>query len=112
MGLYKLGKGTTELWNEIWHGGKDYLGEAKIQDSSGRLWEVKVRYTGNRGRYLKIKSKSNESQKMRASADNYKPSEYLRITPDEWEAFLLLTKDSNDRELYACGKSILDRLFR
>lgn len=110
--LYKLSKDAAGLWNEIWHGGKDYLGETKIQDSSGCLWEIKVRYTGNRGRYLKIKSKSDSNQKMRASADNYKPGEYTSITPDEWEVFLLLIKDSKDRELYAGAKTILDRLVR
>jgi hypothetical protein len=63
--LYKLGNDASKLWNEIWYGGKDYLGELKIQDSSGCLWEIKVRYTGYRGRYLKLKYKSNDQRKIR-----------------------------------------------
>lgn len=110
--LYKVGETAEELWNEIWHGGKEDLGEVLIQDSSSRLWKVKVRFTGYRKRYLKIKLESNGSRKIRASADNYKPEEYLRITPDEWHVFALLAKDENDRELYACARSILDRLVR
>lgn len=110
--LYKLAKGTADVWNELRHGGKEDLGNANIQDSSGCLWEVKVRTTGNRGRYLKIKSKTGSSRKMRASADNYKSSEYLSITPDEWEVFYLLANNGNDKELYNCAKSILDKLVR
>jgi hypothetical protein len=109
---YKLAEGATKVWNEIWHGGKDFLGEVNIQDSSGCFWEVKIRNTGHRGRYLKLKSKSGSKGKMRASADNYKPEEYLSITPDEWEVFFLLANDSKDRKLYVGAKSILDRLVR
>jgi hypothetical protein len=110
--LYKLGNDASKLWNQIWHGGKDCLGELKIQDSSGCLWEIKVRYTGYRGRYLKLQSKSNDKRKIRASADNYKIGEYISITPTEWEVFLLLVKDSKDKEIYTCAKNILDRLIK
>lgn len=110
--LYKLAKGSEAIWNELCHGGKEDLGEANIQDSSSCLWEVKVRKTGYRGRYLKIKSKTGSSRKMRASADNYKPGEYLSITPDEWEVFYLLADNGNDIKLYTCAKIILDRLVR
>lgn len=110
--IYKVGEAAEDLWNEIWHGGKEDLGSVLIQDSSCHLWKVKVRFTGYRKRYLKIKLESNGSRKIRASADNYKPGEYLRITPDEWHIFALLAKDNNDPKLYACAQNILDRLVR
>ncbi|MFB2880476.1 hypothetical protein [Floridanema aerugineum] len=110
--LYKFGKVAEDLWNEAWHGGKEDFGSVLIQDSNSRLWKVKVRFTGYRKRYLKIKLESHGSLKIRASADNYKPGEYLRITPDEWHVFALLAKDNNERELYACARSIIDRLVR
>jgi len=30
---YKLAKNATKVWNEILHGGKEFLGEVNIQDS-------------------------------------------------------------------------------
>ncbi len=61
--------------------GKECLGSIMMQDSNSRLWEVKVRIMDGRGRYLKIESKLNGSQTLRASADDYKPKKYLRIRP-------------------------------
>lgn len=101
---------THTLLDGVVHNGKEYLGEVFIQDSSGRLWKVKVRYTGHRQRYLKISSQSNTSREIRASADNYKPEEYLQITPNEWESFYRLA--NNERDFYGCVQSILDRLVK
>lgn len=108
--IYNMGKDAYKSLKDLQHNGKEYLGEVLVQGSSGLLWEVQVRWTGNRGRYLKIKSKSNESQKMRASADNYKLGEYLRITPDEWEVFYRLA--NNEQEFYDRAQRILDKLVR
>lgn len=56
--IYKIGKEITFIFdnicNELMHDGKRYLGEVIVQDSSGCLCEIKVRWTGDRGRYLKI----------------------------------------------------------
>lgn len=110
IAVYTVGKEGPKLWNEIHHGGKDDVGSVFMDDSSMSLWEVKVRITGNRGRYLKIKSKPNESREFRASADGYKPEKYLPITPDEWSVFAHLTKSKNDPKLYANAQTILNRL--
>jgi hypothetical protein len=113
LGFYKnskdLGNGVDKLFNEIFHNGKDYFGEVFVQDNNGRLWEIKIRHTGDRGRYLKIKSKSNGSKKVRATADGYK--DYLRITPDEWEIFYRLAAEPNNQQLYNEAKKVLTRLF-
>ena len=58
--------------------GKEYFGEVFVTDSSSRLWKIKVRYDDNRKRYLKFEIKAGGKQKFRASADNYKPSKYVR----------------------------------
>ena len=108
--FYKTGEAAFDLWNEIWHGRKDYLGSVMLQDSSSRLWKVKVRFTGYRRRYLKIRLVSNTSRKLRASADGYKPGEYLCITPNEWQVFACLAEGKHDSELHACAQSILSRL--
>lgn len=107
-GTKEIGNGVDKLFNEIFHDGKDYLGEVFVQDNNGRLWEIKVRYTGDRGRYLKIKSKSSGSKKIRATADSYK--DYLRITPNEWEIFYRLAGSQNDQQLYNEAKQVLNRL--
>ncbi len=111
--LYKLAKVALKahtVLEDVVYNGKEYLGEVFIQDSYGCLWKVKVRYTGNRKRYLKISSQSSASRKIRASADNYKPGEYLHMTPKEWENFYRLA--NNDQEVYRCVQSTLDRLVR
>lgn len=84
--LYKTGKaaykiGKYGLFDNIVHAGKDRVGEVLIRDSSYRLWEVKVRVTGKRGRYLKINSKLGKEEIL-ASAEGYKPGKYLSITQD------------------------------
>lgn len=113
--LYKAGKaaykvGKYGLVDNIAHGGKDRVGEVLIRDSSYCLWKIKVRITGNRGRYLKIKSKL-DGQELRASTEGYKPGKYLSITDDEWTVFALCT-ENDDPQLHACAQSILDRLLR
>jgi hypothetical protein len=116
MGIFKIfkeikdfSKDVDTVFNEVMHDGKEYFGEVSVQDSSGNLWYIKVRQTGDRGRYLKIYLK-NGSQKMRATADNYK--DYVRITPDEWEIFMLLARNSNDTNLYYKAKPIISRITR
>ena len=110
VAFYKTGEAAFDLWNEIWHGGKDYLGSVMLQDSSSRLWKVKVWFTGYRGRYLKIRLMSDSSRKLRASVDGYKRGEYLCVTPNEWQIFVRLAEGRHDSELHACAQSILSRL--
>ena len=90
--------------------GKEYFGEVFITDSSNRLWRIKVRYDNNRKRYLKLEIKAGSKQKFRASADNYKPSKYVRITPEQWGVFYELANNKHNAELYNEAKIILNSL--
>ena len=59
--IAKVARLTHKLLDDVVYKGKEYLGEVFTQDSYGCLWKVKVRYTGNRKRYLKISSQSSAS---------------------------------------------------
>lgn len=108
LDLYLLGKeiaqDASKLFDYTRHSGKHYLGETVLCDSSNRKWKVKVRRTGNRGRYLKISSYPDYKQSLRASADEYKS--YLQITSDEWEVFYRTAGGLTDSRATA----ILDKL--
>ncbi|MBD2358871.1 hypothetical protein H6G41_30460 [Tolypothrix sp. FACHB-123] len=57
MGLFDILKASKEFdnaFNLVMHGGKDYYGDVDVQDSSRNLWCIRVRRTGDRGKYLKI----------------------------------------------------------
>jgi hypothetical protein len=108
---YKAGKEGKKLYEKLLHGGKDRVGKVLIRDNRYHLWEVKVRETGKRGRYLKITSELNGDEIL-ASADNYKIGKYLSITSDEWEVFALYTEHEEDENLDTCAKNILNRLVR
>lgn len=108
--LFKTGEAAFDLWNEVWHGGKDYMDSVILQDSSSRLWKIKVRFTGYRGRYLKIRLMSDNSRKLRASADGYKQGKYLCVKPNEWQVFACLAEGRYNSELHEWAQSILSRL--
>ncbi|WP_334907455.1 hypothetical protein [Nostoc sp.] len=78
--------------------------EKQFYVTANREWKVKVRRTGNRGRYLKISSYPDYKQSLRASADKYKS--YLQITSDEWEVFYRTAKGLKDSR----ARAILDKL--
>lgn len=80
------------------------MGETVLCDSYNREWKVKVRRTGNRGRYLKIYSYPDYKQRLKASADKYKS--YLQITSDEWEVFYRTAGGLQDSR----ARAILDKL--
>jgi hypothetical protein len=84
MGIFDIFKSGKEfardfdnIFNKFLHDGKEYFGEVLIQDNAGYLWKIRVRWTGDRGRYLKLDSQSNSSQQIRVTADGYK--DYLRV---------------------------------
>ncbi|MEH2330878.1 hypothetical protein [Nostoc sp.] len=108
LDLYRLGKeivqDASKLFDNTRHSGKHYLGETVLCDSYNREWKIKVRRTGNRGRYLKIYSYPDYKQKLRASADKYKS--YLQITSDEWEVFYRTAGGVKDSR----ARAILDKL--
>lgn len=79
-------KMSAKIYGAMKHpDGKDCVGEFRVRDNTSREWKIKVRATGNRGKYLKLKSKVG-SREIRASANGYKPEKYARITPQEWSA--------------------------
>jgi hypothetical protein len=108
LDLYKLGKeiaqDANKLFDNVRHNGQHDLGETVLRDSRNREWKVKVRRTGNRGRYLKIYSYPDYKKKLRASADQYKS--YLQITPNEWEMFYRAARGLEDSRV----TSVLDKL--
>ena len=88
LDLYKLGKEISRDVHESIDSGhkkKQYLGEIVISDINIHPWKIKLRCTKKRGRYLKIASQIDESQKIRVSADGYK--HYIQITSEEWDIF-------------------------
>jgi hypothetical protein len=116
---YKVGSQVKNIYDLVSQGGKDKVGSVLMRDSNGNLWEVKVRATGKRGRYIKITSKPKASREIRASVDDYKPEKYLFITSDEWTIFALFAEGKDDwqgrledQDLYSNAKSILNRLVR
>lgn len=112
LDLYKLGKEINQDAHNLIHKGrknKQYLGEVIITDTNEHPWEVKVRYTKKRGRYLKISSQVDSSQRMRASADGYRT--YTQITPEEWEIFNRLSGLQNQQKLRSQSQKILNKLL-
>ncbi|HEY9873093.1 MAG TPA: hypothetical protein V6D12_06640 [Candidatus Obscuribacterales bacterium] len=92
---------------EFLEDGKKYYGEVSVTDNNHRLWEIKVRYDNNRKRYLKLEIKDSK-KKFRATADNYKPHKYVKITPKQWSVFYELVKNERNTELYNEAKKFLD----
>ncbi|MEP0755310.1 hypothetical protein NDA03_24155 [Trichocoleus sp. Lan] len=108
---YKAGKEGKKIYEKLLHGGKDRVGEVLIRDSRYHLWEVKVRQTVKRGKYLKITSELNGDEIL-ASANNYKIGKYLAITLEEWEVFALCTEHDDDEKISKCAQDILTRLVK
>jgi len=96
------------IYNDLVHSGKEDLGKFYLQDSNYRTWKVKVRTTGNRGRYLKVKCKT-LGMKRKVSADGYKPGKYLQIASEEWIAFAVYA-ETQDSRLLPCIGQVLNRL--
>lgn len=110
--LYKDAKSLIKLSGKIHESlkhpdGIDYVGEFRVRDFNSREWKIKVRETGNRGRYLKLKAKVGDRE-VRASADNYKPGKYARITPQEWS--LCVEYATGDETKHSQVLTIVNRL--
>lgn len=98
--------------DEIVHGGKNSYGEVKVKDKQNRLWKIKIRKTGNRGRYLKCRVIGDSSIKFRASADSYKPTKYIQIEPAEWDIFLCLSQEKNNSDLKDKSENLVNKMIR
>lgn len=102
------GYAVKSIYEDLVHSGKDELGEFYLRDRNYQNWEVKVRITGRRGRYLKLKSNLVDST-IRVSADGYKPGKYLQMRLEEWMAFAAYV-ETRDSRLKPCLEEVLDRL--
>lgn len=113
-------KAAKKTWTKLKHDGYERAGTARIVDSQDDEWQVKIRRSGKRGRFLRIERKRPKGEEFLACA-GHKPEKYLQITSEEWEAFYLFAyrEDHHDqewvghieqRDLYACVKGILARL--
>ncbi|AFY65886.1 hypothetical protein GEI7407_1392 [Geitlerinema sp. PCC 7407] len=102
------GYAVKSIYEDLVHSGKKELGEFYLKDGNYITWKIKVRVTGNRGRYLKLKSNLSDDT-IRVSADGYKPSKYLQMRLEEWMAFAAYVK-TRDSRLKSCLEDVLDRL--
>jgi hypothetical protein len=96
------------VYEDFIHDGKEEVGEFYLRDRNYRTWEVKVRATGKRGKYLKLKSNLADDT-IRVSADGYKPGKYLQMRLEEWIAFATYV-ETRDSRLKPCLEDVLDRL--
>lgn len=105
--LAKALKGLKEL---VLHRGKQNFGQVTVRDDSFQVWEVSIRKTGDRGRYLRFELVGESSKSFRASADGYKPEEYLPITVTEWNVFAAVAANQTDQEAQERAREIMNKL--
>jgi hypothetical protein len=108
----KVAKTTRVIWWELRHDGKEKYGSVTIDDGNGGTWKIRVRWTGNRGNYLKIDSKDNHAIKYLVSAEGYRPEKYLQITEAQWEPFLRLAKGEDSPGLMEAMSPVLDHILQ
>jgi hypothetical protein len=85
------------FYDNILLGGKEKIGEFPMRDRWGRFWQVKVRETGTRGKYLKFEACFDKDIEVKASVNGkYKPHKYIPISLEAWKLFGIYsqTKDS------------------
>ena len=115
MEFYKIAKEvaktTRTIWWELRHDGKERIGSFDIYDGHGGTWKVRVRWTGNRGHYLKVDSRDDEAIKYLVSAEGYRPEKYLQITEEEWALFLPLAKGKASAEMVQAVGPVLDKIL-
>jgi hypothetical protein len=118
-GSRKLVKVGQKVWSTVRHRGKKKCGSVILADDQGRGWKVRVRWTGNRGHYLKIAAKGHDAEEIRAGTIRYfdKPEKYERLAQAEWDAFAVLADGESDwagreddPELTAACTAVLTRL--
>ena len=114
----KVGKKAKKAYNNAKHDGKDNIGSVRVRDMHGCLWKVRVRNSGKRGRYLKLKPKGHAADKFRASCDGYKPDEYRAISENDWLGFMYFAEGYNDwegrvdePELFVFVKYVLNKMI-
>jgi hypothetical protein len=113
-----LAEGARALWAAAQAPGDRWLGTALLRDAARRQWGVDVRRDG-RGRYLQLRPIGIDIERFRASADGYKPAEWLPVAPLHWTAFALFAGGAHggeghaeDEELFVQVRRLLDRMVR
>jgi len=114
----KLADGARALWEAAHAAADGQVGTVLLRDSARRQWGVDVRRDG-RGRYLQLRPIGIDIERFRASADGYKPAEWLPIAPLDWTGFALLSAGTHgpgghdeDEELVVQVRRLLDRMVR
>jgi len=97
------------LDNRQYLNGRVDVGEIELKDRQGWWWKMKVRWTAERGHFLKFEQISGEKQTFHASTRSSNPSDRL-ITPDEWEIFAMLVDDRRNYALRMGAQKCLSRL--
>ncbi|OPL19066.1 MAG: hypothetical protein AVO35_12730 [Candidatus Aegiribacteria sp. MLS_C] len=87
------------LYDNIVRGGRETIGSLEIEDENGCGWKVKVKWSGDRGYYVKFKQLSGDD-KFKASPTRFlvQPERYKKMSQDEWE---LLASFTDGKERYA-----------
>lgn len=93
-------KNLKTLYDNIFRGGRETIGSLEIEDEKGCAWKVKVKWSGDRGYYLKFKQRTGGADEFKASPTRYmkKPDRYKRMSQEEWE---LLACFTDGKERYA-----------
>lgn len=106
------------LWQAAHDLTRQQVGSVEIRDSARRQWAVDVR-RDHRGRYLQLRPMGVDIERFRASADGWRPEEWLPISAPEWTAFALFAAGAHDGqghredgELALAIPRLLDRMVR
>lgn len=117
---YANGKPLAPGAGALWAGaaGNGQIGTVTLRDSARRQWSVDVR-RDERGRYLQLRPMGIDIERFRASADGYRPDEWLPIADVEWAILALFAGGAHgpeghveDEELAVQARRILDRMVR
>jgi hypothetical protein len=114
----RLAEGSRARWDAAQAATAGQVGTLLLRDSARRQWGVDVRRDG-RGRFLQLRPIGIDIERFRASADGYRPSEWLPIAPLDWTAFALVAAgppvpegQDADEELAVQVRRLLDRMVR
>lgn len=110
--VVEIGTGARELWWTFRHDGKEKYGSVVLNDGMGGGMKIRVRWTGNRGHYLKVDSTANDAIKYLVSADGHRPDKYLQITEGQWELFLRLARGEESPDLTEAVRPVLAQIIR
>jgi hypothetical protein len=108
----------ARLWQAVHDPRPKQIGSVQMRDSARRQWAVDVR-RDHRGRYLQVRPIGVDIERFRASADGWRPDEWLPIPAQEWTAFALFAAGAHDGsghredgELALAVPRLLDRMVR